>query len=164
MKPLPIGTKAPDFVLVDQVGRSVRLCDMIERTGALLIFYPSDWGYICHQEMTAFRNMQSELEITGYRPIGISFNDTVSHGLWSERLGLRFPLLSDRTGDVSASYGVLDDKEESFNKGRSERALFMVNKKGRIIWSWEAENLWLEPDYDNVLNIACRSSGSIIEL
>lgn len=131
------------------------------RTGVLLIFYPSDWGQVCHRQMITLRDMHSELEDAGYALLGISFNDNVSHGLWAERLRLRFPLLSDRDCAVSAAYGVLDDNEESYNKGRPLRAMFMVNGEMVITWSWVTENLWLEPDYDELLRVARMTGGSI---
>ncbi len=154
MIPIPVGSLAPDFVLTDQQGRPLRMKDVLKDHLVLLIFYPSDWGYVCHQEMISFRDRQTEFEDAGYRLLGISFNDTASHGEWSDVLGLRFPLLSDTRGTVAASYGVLDDDVDSFNKGRSQRALFMVDDRMLITWSWIGKGIWVLPDLDIVLREA----------
>ncbi|MGD0817219.1 MAG: redoxin domain-containing protein [Methanomassiliicoccales archaeon] len=151
---LPVNSSAPDFTLINQVGKPVTMSDLVRLNKVLLIFYPTDWGQLCFHELSTFRDRQSEFEKTGYQLVGISYNDTVSHGLWSEYLKLRFPILSDRDGAVAASYGVLDDDKESFNLGRSDRALFMVNQEMVITWSWVGKYIWFEPDYDQVLRVA----------
>jgi hypothetical protein len=60
-------------------------------------------------------------------------------------------------GDVAATFGVLDLTEGSFNKGRTKRALFLVDQGMRVIYSWLSEDPWLEPDYDEV-EAACRDA------
>jgi peroxiredoxin Q/BCP len=151
MIPLPVGTKAPDFTLPDDRGEPVTLSALIQKGHVLLIFYPADWGFICRNEVVAFRDMQREFETMGVQLVGLSYNDIVSHGLWSTTLKLRFPLLSDHGLTVAKSYGVYDDKLDSFNKDRSERALFLIDRSQNISWSWVASNPWLEPDYDEVI-------------
>ncbi len=158
MIPLPVGSPAPDFVLIEPTGRRALMSEMMGWKGILLVFYPSDWGLVCHWQMVALRDMQSDLEEAGYTLMGVSFNDLVSHGLWAERLKLRFPLMSDRDLAVTKAYGVYDDNEESYNKGRPLRGLFMVSREMIITWSWVTENLWIEPDYDGLLRIARESS------
>ena len=37
------GTRAPDFSLQDQFGRTISLADFRDRSHVLLLFYPLDW-------------------------------------------------------------------------------------------------------------------------
>lgn len=151
MKPLPVGSLATDFTLTDHAGNPYNLSNVVRNKIVLLIFYPTDWGQICFHELTTFRDMQARFEEANCQLVAISYNDVVSHGLWREELRLNYPILSDRTGEVAASFGVLDGDDESFNQGRSDRALFLIDKNMIIKWSWVAPQIWFEPDYEEVL-------------
>lgn len=156
---LPVGSVAPDIAVPDERGELFRLSEAVQKGPVLLILYPADWGFICRNEVVEFRDRQAAFEAMGIRLVGYSTNMMVSHALWSDRLQLRFPLLSDPPGEVAAAFGVLDLAEESFNKGRTKRALFLVGKDMRIAYSWHTDDQWLEPDYDEV-EAACREAVS----
>ena len=64
---------------------------------------------------------------------GISIDAQPAKTAWAQTLGpLSFDLLSDfyPHGDVARRYGVFRE-----NDGISERAIFVVNKSGRIAWT-----------------------------
>lgn len=157
--PLGIGSRAPDFVAPDESGGSFSLGEAVRSGPVLLIFYPADWGFVCRSEILEFRDRQPAYEEMGIRLVGLSTNLVISHAVWSDNLKLRFPLLSDPPGAIAAAFGVLDLAEESFNKGRTKRALFLVDRERRIAYSWCTENQWLEPDYDEV-EAACRLAAA----
>jgi len=157
MTMLPVGSRAPDFTLPDQRGSGFRLSEAVAHGPVLLILYPADWGFICRNEIVEFRDRQPVFGAMGVRLVGYSTNMTVSHAVWSDALKLEFPLLSDPSGDVAAVYGVLDVAAESFNRGRTKRALFLVDQRLSILYNWLTEDQWLEPDYDEV-EAACRSA------
>lgn len=52
-----------------------------------------------------------------------------SNQAFAERLALSFSLLSDFHREVSAAYGVLNEE-----RGTSRRALFVIDKQGRIAY------------------------------
>ena len=162
MKPLPVDSSAPDFTLMDQIGKPFNLREAVQSKKVLLIFYPTDWGQVCFQELSAFRELQPLFDQAGCQLVAISYNDIISHGLWSERLRLRFPLLCDRLGAVAALFGVQDDDENSFNYGRPQRALIMIDQSMTIVWKWVAPSLWLEPEYNEVLKAATGELGKMI--
>jgi peroxiredoxin len=155
--PVPIGSAAPDFTAQDEKGGEFRFSEALLGGPILLIFYPADWGFICRNEIVEFRDRQAAFEVMGVRLIGYSTNMVISHAVWSDNLRLKFTLLSDPPGDVAAAFGVLDLAEESFNKGRTKRALFLVDRAMRVIYSWLSEDPWLEPDYEQV-EAACREA------
>jgi len=156
MIPVPVGSPAPRFQRVDGQGRRTELEGMMGRCGVLLVFYPSDWGQVCHQVMVELRDMRDELESLGRSIVGISYNDVFSHGVWSERLRLNFPLVSDRDCSIAAAYGVLDDDPDSYNFGRPLRAFFLVSQGLIVQWSLVQTDLWPQPDYDAILEAARR--------
>jgi peroxiredoxin len=107
-----------------------------------------------------FRDRQAEYEQLGIKLVGLSTNMVLSHGFWSESLRLRFPLISDPRGDIASAYGVFDDDEASFNKGRTKRALFLVDADMVVRFAWVTENQWLEPDYDQVMASCVETLGA----
>jgi peroxiredoxin (alkyl hydroperoxide reductase subunit C) len=151
LMPLPVGSMAPNFTAPDERDRPFTLSEHLAYGNVLLIFYPADWGFICRNEVVEFRDRQDDFERCGIRLVGYSTNMVVSHGVWSEHLRLRFPLISDPPGRIALAYGVLDTDEDSFNKGRTKRALFLMDRSGIVRYAWVTENQWQEPDYDRVL-------------
>jgi peroxiredoxin len=65
--------------------------------------------------------------------LGISIDAQPSKAAWAKTLGpISFDLLSDfyPHGDVARKYGVFREKD-----GISERALFLIDKQGKVAWS-----------------------------
>lgn len=152
--PIAVGTKAPDFSAPGDQGELATLSKMINGRAVLLIFYPQDWGWVCRNEILEFQNRQEDFEEIGVRLVGLSTNLVVSHGVWSEHLNLKFTLISDPPGHIAEAYGVLDTNDDSFNKGRSKRALILIDREMIVRYVWVTEDPWLEPDYDSISN-AC---------
>lgn len=61
--------------------------------------------------------------------LAISADQPFSQKAFSRQMGLPFPLLSDRDLKVIKACGVYDRE-----RGTSERAYFLVNKEGKILW------------------------------
>ncbi len=59
--------------------------------------------------------------------LGISIDAPPSNGAFAKQIGVKFPLLSDMTRQVTKAYGILNDKYEFAN-----RTTFVVDKEGRI--------------------------------
>jgi peroxiredoxin len=100
--------------------------------------------------MTTFRDRHSEYLSAGGSLVGISTQSPMSNAVWGQNLGLPFHLLSDIDGKMSDSYGVLMG-EDTYLPGRSNRAVFIISKEGKITYIWVAEEPSMEPDYDEVL-------------
>jgi peroxiredoxin len=144
-----VGRPAPDFELPESSGEPFRLHHLLRDGPVVLLFYPSDWGWVCNSEMKGFMELREEFESAGVRLIGISTNSTISHCAWKEMLGIPFPLLSDFDGQVCRRYSLLE--EDNFNKGRPKRAVVTIDRDGTIAHAWIGENEWVEPDYDHIL-------------
>src|ERR1039457_160867 len=57
--PLPIGTKAPDFELPSESGKTVKLA-ALRGKNVVLVFYPADDTTICRQQLCEFRDNWSQ--------------------------------------------------------------------------------------------------------
>ncbi|MBI2108509.1 peroxiredoxin [Candidatus Woesearchaeota archaeon] len=120
-----VGDKAPDFKLKDQNQNEVSLSSFHGKN-VLLAFYPFDFSPVCTTEFACFQDDLSELGNLGVQVLGISVDSHWSHKAFADKLGLKFPLLSDFGKEASKYYGVL--RQEGF----SERAYFLIDKHGII--------------------------------
>jgi len=155
-----VGSKAPDFTLPSSSKGDISLGQVLGTGPVIILFYPSDWGMMCAVEMSTFRDMYKDFEEIGAVFLPISTNSVYSHRAWAEHLRLPFPLLSDFDGRIAKSYGVLCG-EEGYLKGRSNRAVFVVDKEGQVRFTWIAEDPSFEPKYDAVLAIAREINGEM---
>jgi peroxiredoxin len=130
--PLSAGTPAPDFALKSTPDQTVSLGEFRNRS-VVLIFYPADFSPVCGDEMALFNEILPEFDNFNAQLLGISEDNVWSHLAFSRARNLRFPLLSDfhPKGLVARQYGVYREED-----GTAERALFVIDVKGIIRWSY----------------------------
>ncbi|MFN5857400.1 MAG: peroxiredoxin [Pseudanabaenaceae cyanobacterium] len=100
-----VGQKAPDFTLPSAQG-DITLSRYENKSNVLLAFYPGDFTPVCTSEMQCFADDWTKFRETGAEILGISTDPIEKHIEFSKKLGLQFPLLSDRNQEVSKQYGV----------------------------------------------------------
>ncbi|MDQ7786287.1 MAG: peroxiredoxin [Thermodesulfovibrionales bacterium] len=126
---LKAGMKAPDFSLPSLSGNVVALNEYRNKKNIVLSFVPAAWTPVCSDQWPGYNLME---EIFGRHDtilIGITVDNIPTLYAWTREMGeLWFPVLSDfwPHGAVSKKYGVLR------SNGVSERALFVIDKKGII--------------------------------
>jgi peroxiredoxin Q/BCP len=103
---LDIGDTAPEFELLDQAGRTVRLSDFHGSRKVVLFFYPKDNTLVCNLEVCAFRDAHMDLLALGAVVLGVSTDPVASHKAFAERWELPYQLLTDADGLVSKAYHV----------------------------------------------------------
>jgi len=106
LKNLSVGDVAPDFTLLDQRGRPVRLHDLTETKNVALYFYPKDATPGCTIEARSFRDAYTEFAEADTEVVGISSDSVKSHERFAANERIPFLLLSDRDGAVRKLYGV----------------------------------------------------------
>jgi peroxiredoxin len=141
------GVKAPSFRLKSTPDQSVSLGDFLGRP-VVLAFYPADWSPVCSDEMGLYAQLMPEFKKFGAEVLGISVDGVWSHIAFSKDRKLNFPLLSDfePRGAVSKLYGAYEARN-----GESARALFVIDKKGIIRWSYLSPD-GVNPGADGVLS------------
>jgi peroxiredoxin len=108
---LPLGTKAPDFSLVNVDGRTVSLGDLKESPALLVIFMCNHCPYVKHLA-DALANFTGQYMAKGLAVVGISSNDVANYPADSpekmvaeaEERGYPFPYLYDETQEVAKAY------------------------------------------------------------
>ncbi|HUT26836.1 MAG TPA: redoxin domain-containing protein [Methanomassiliicoccales archaeon] len=147
-----IGQKVLDFVLPDDMGRSVRLSEEASERIVVLMFYPSDFGMICSIQMGELRDSYDLIEETGVRLLPISTNSVRSHAAWKESMRLPFRLLADEDGTLTEEYGMSCDDDGWF-KNRSCRGIFMVDRDLTVLYSWVPESPHTGPDVPALIEV-----------
>jgi peroxiredoxin len=145
--PLKEGTKAPDFSLKDTPDQNVSLSDLLGQP-VILAFYPADFSPVCGNEMTLFNEVLPEFQKYNAQFLGISVDNIWSHLAFAKDRNLRFPLLSDfhPKGAVSKLYNAYREED-----GESERALYVIDKKGFIFWGYISP-IGISPGADGILS------------
>ena len=145
-KILSAGTPAPDFTLHVTPDQMLSLKELRGRP-VILAFYPADWSPVCGDQMALYNEILPEFHRFNAELMGISVDGVWCHAAFSRDRKLHFPLLADfePKGAVSRLYGAFRDGE-----GVSERALFVIDKKGTITWSYISP-IAVNPGADGIL-------------
>jgi peroxiredoxin len=136
---LQSGDLAPDFeipVLLGGVRRQFRLSDRLGKQNQVLAFYPANWEPVSARQMVTYQMEREKFLPRQAEIIAISVDHIMNATAWERELGpFDFLLASDfwPHGEVSRKYGVLRDREPW--AGASERAIFIVDRAGRIAFS-----------------------------
>jgi peroxiredoxin len=143
---LSAGTPAPDFTLHVTPDQKLSLKELRGRP-VILAFYPADWSPVCGDQMALYNEILPEFHRFNAELMGISVDGVWCHAAFSGDRKLHFPLLADfePKGAVSKLYGAFRDRE-----GVSERALFVIDKKGTITWSYLSP-IAVNPGADGIL-------------
>jgi len=126
-----VGQPAPDFTLKDQHGQDVTLSGLRGEKSVVLLFYPYAFSGICTSELRALRDDLASFHNDDVTLLAVSCDSMYALRVFSEREGLRYPLLSDfwPHGAVARSYGVFDE-----GKGCALRGTFVIDKAGMVRW------------------------------
>jgi peroxiredoxin Q/BCP len=100
------GERAPEFTLTDDTGKDRSLTDFLSSGGTVLYFYPADFTPGCTRQACAMRDMQTEIESSELRVVGISPQNPRTHAKFRAKYRLPFTLLSDEQKEVIKMYGV----------------------------------------------------------
>ncbi|ORT60482.1 peroxiredoxin [Streptomyces sp. CB03238] len=131
-EPLQVGTKAPDFELKDNHGRTVSLADFRGEKNVVLLFYPFAFTGVCTGELCALRDELPTFVNDDTQLLAVSNDSIHTLRVFAEQEGLDYPLLSDfwPHGEVSRAYGVFDEE-----KGCAVRGTFIIDKEGVVRWT-----------------------------
>ena len=101
--PLAVGTKAPDFTLPDQDGRTVSLA-ALKGKNVVLVFYPRDETSVCTRQLCEFRDQWADVEAKNAVVFGVNPQDAASHAKFREHQKYPFPLLTDEGQKMGEAY------------------------------------------------------------
>ena len=100
-----VGDPAPDFEVLDDQGRAVRLSDF-KGKNIVLYFYPRADTPGCTKEACAFRDDYSAYDKAGVTILGVSPDSVKDQAKFKQKYDLPFSLLADEDHSISSTYGV----------------------------------------------------------
>jgi peroxiredoxin (alkyl hydroperoxide reductase subunit C) len=142
-----VGSLAPDFSLQSHNGRTVRLSDFRGKQHVILAFHPLAFTPVCAEQMRTYERERPKLDAANTHVLAVSVDAGPSKKAWADSLGgISYDLLSDfhPHGKVASDYGVMR------SDGISERAIFVIDKAGKIAWAKQYQ-IPEQPDFDEVL-------------
>ncbi|HKL44144.1 MAG TPA: peroxiredoxin [Candidatus Absconditabacterales bacterium] len=97
----------------------------------VLFFYPADFTFVCPTELKDLNNAYAEIKDANAEVLVVSTDTVFSHKRWieTEKLleGFGIQMVSDRKGDISDLFNVLNDES-----GNSERGTFIISPEGVV--------------------------------
>ncbi len=123
------GQPAPDFTLPSISGENISLGQYRGKKNVVLSFVPAAWTPVCSDQWPGYNIAKDIFEQNEAILLGITVDNVPTLYAWTNQMGkLWFHVLSDfwPHGGVAKKYGVLR------SNGVSERALFVIDKKGII--------------------------------
>jgi peroxiredoxin (alkyl hydroperoxide reductase subunit C) len=140
------GDSAPDFTLPSVSGEKISLSDFKEKKNVVLSFVPAAWTPVCSDQWPGYHLAKAVFEENEAVLLGITTDNVPTLFAWTNQMGkLWFPVLSDfwLHGATADKYGVLR------SDGMSERALFVIDKKG-IIQYIEISDINMRPKLESL--------------
>ena len=129
---LKIGEEAPDFELDSHLGHQVRLSSFRGVKNVVVAFHPLAWTPVCSTQMQNYESEKKWFDNHEAHILSLSVDAVPAKLEWAKSLGgISYDLLSDfhPKGMIAEKYGVMRDD------GITDRAIFVVNKKGIIVFA-----------------------------
>ncbi len=130
---LKVGDRAPDFTLAAVRGSEISLKQYRGKKNVVISFVPAAWTPVCSDQWPGYNIAKNYFDQNDAILLGITVDNIPTLYAWTNQMcmgggTLWFPVLSDfyPHGAVADKYGVLR------SDGVSERALFVIDKKGII--------------------------------
>jgi len=124
-----VGDHAPNFTLASISGENASLSQYRGKKNVVLSFVPAAWTPVCSDQWPGYNIAKGIFDQHDAVLLGITVDNIPTLFAWTNQMGkLWFSVLSDfwPHGAVAKKYGVLR------SNGVSERALFVIDKKGII--------------------------------
>jgi peroxiredoxin (alkyl hydroperoxide reductase subunit C) len=123
------GRYAPDFTLPSISGENITLSHFRGTKNVVISFVPAAWTPVCSDQWPGYNIAKGLFEANDTILLGITVDNLPTLHAWTQEMGgVWFPVLSDfwPHGEVASKFGVLR------SDGLSERALFVIDKRGII--------------------------------
>jgi glutaredoxin-dependent peroxiredoxin len=146
---LQAGDRAPDFTVFSRPKEELRLGDYIGKQPVVLLFMPLAFSSTCTREMCTVAEDYASYSSLGAQVFGVTVDSPYVNQKWAEDCGAPFPILSDFNKQATALYGVLRADLNGL-KGVAERAAFVIDRSGKIVYAWVGENPGVFPPLEEI--------------
>jgi peroxiredoxin len=144
-----VGSKAPEFSLKDQYGKTFKLSGFKGKK-LLLSFRPLAWTPVCHDQMRLLEENHRRFDELNTIALGVGVDSVPSNKAWGQSMDIKNTrLLSDfwPHGEVAVLYGIFREKD-----GFSERANIIIDEEQKVVFSKVYPTTQL-PDFDEIIEL-----------
>ena len=136
---IAVGTKAPDFTLINTEKKEVSLKDFAGKT-LVINFFPAAFTGVCTEQLCSNRDELSFYNNIGAAVVAVSVDLPFSLGIFKAQQNINFDLLSDFNKDMIKAYGMYLEDFVLGLKGVSKRGVVVVDKSGTVAYAEETAN------------------------
>jgi peroxiredoxin len=129
-----VGERAPDFMLLDQLGRHVSLAGELEHGPVVLIFYRGAWCPYCNLMLRTYGLRADDFSEREARLLAVSPQTPDNSLSMAEKHSLEFPVLSDEGGEVIGTYGLRYDIEGHLRELHAAGGIDVAKFNGKGGW------------------------------
>jgi peroxiredoxin len=132
---LKVGDAAPDFTLLTDEWKTVRLSEYRGKKNVFLAVYVLAFSEGCTKQMRAVQAGidSGQIPTSDTAVFGVSLDSPAANAAFAEQNGLEFPLLSDMNHKMLTSYGILKTYSvENEDYQWALRANIVIDKQGII--------------------------------
>ncbi|SHE57921.1 Peroxiredoxin [Arenibacter palladensis] len=117
-KGLSKGEIAPDFTLLNAIGKKVSLSEALKSGIVILKFYRGEWCPICNLDLREIQNHLPEIKSLGATLLAISPQRPDDALTATQKNELEFEVLSDADQEVIKAYNLQFDPGEDYHQRR----------------------------------------------
>ena len=153
------GDAAPSFTATIGTSdhESFDLEDALGDGPVVLAFFPGAFTPPCTNEMIALQDRLEAFDDAGARILGVSADSPFSLGAFREEHDIEFDLISDMGREAIRAFDLEIDIADLGLHGIANRAVYVLDADGTVVYDWVADDPTNEPDYEAVLE-AVRSA------
>ena len=142
---LEVGTKAPQFNLLNQDGKEISLSGFKGKK-VVLYFYSKDNTAGCTKQACGFAERYPDFLEKGAEIIGVSKDSVESHKKFADKYNLTFTLLSDTDKKIIEAYDVWKEKNMYGKKTMGVvRTTYLIDGEGIITKAFAKVNAAKNP-------------------
>ncbi len=148
--PLQPGDNLPDLILPDQDRQPVALAGYRGRP-LVVLFFPLAFSSTCTEEMCTVAEDLGAYRDLGAEVVGISVDSPYALNRFRQECNADFPFLSDFHREAAEAFDVLRSGPVGPGLyGVSERAAFVIDTEGTVVYSWHSTNPSELPPFEKI--------------
>jgi peroxiredoxin len=136
---LKIGSKAPEFTLINTEKKEVSLKDFAGKT-LVINFFPAAFTGVCTEQMCSNRDDVSFYSSLGASVVGVSVDTPFTLGVFKAQHNINFDLLSDFNKTMIKAYDMYLEDFVLGLKGVAKRGVAVVDGNGTVVYAEETAN------------------------
>lgn len=130
---ITIGSELPDFLLMDQNGRSFSSKKDIGNVPNVICFYPKNFTAVCTIEACSFKDAYEDFITHNVKVIDLSADSESSHKKFANKFNLPFTLLADEQKEVRQRFEV----QEKLMGLLPERETFVFDANRTLVFKFD---------------------------